>query len=51
MFKFVDVDVLSAAMVRAAQKSSVPIALHLDHGHTYEGGDESHSLGIYFRDV
>jgi fructose-bisphosphate aldolase class II len=24
-------------MVRAAQKSSVPIALHLDHGHTYEG--------------
>lgn len=36
-FKFVDVDTLSAAMVRAAQKSSVPIALHLDHGYTYEG--------------
>lgn len=36
-FKFVDVETLSAAMVRAAQKSSVPIALHLDHGHTYEG--------------
>lgn len=36
-FKFVDADILSAAMVRAAQKSTVPIALHLDHGHTYEG--------------
>jgi fructose-bisphosphate aldolase, class II len=37
LFKFVDVDILSAAMNRAAQKSSVPVALHLDHGHTYEG--------------
>jgi len=37
LFKFVDVDILSAAMSRAAQKSSVPVALHLDHGHTYEG--------------
>ncbi|MDT8900971.1 class II fructose-bisphosphate aldolase [Anaeroselena agilis] len=37
LFKFVDVDTLSAAMVRAAQKASVPVALHLDHGHTYEG--------------
>ena len=36
-FKFVDADALSAAMVRAAHKTSVPIALHLDHGHTYEG--------------
>ncbi|WP_346354910.1 class II fructose-bisphosphate aldolase [Azotosporobacter soli] len=36
-FKFVDVETLSAAMVKAAQKSNVPIALHLDHGHTYEG--------------
>ncbi len=37
LFKFVDVDTLAAAMLKAAQKSSVPIALHLDHGHTYEG--------------
>jgi ketose-bisphosphate aldolase len=37
LFKFVDVGILSAAMVRAAQHSSVPVALHLDHGHTYEG--------------
>ncbi|SDF23658.1 class II fructose-bisphosphate aldolase [Sporolituus thermophilus] len=37
LFKFVDVDTLGAAMVRAAQKASVPVALHLDHGHTYEG--------------
>lgn len=36
-FKFVDVETLSAAMMKAAQKSSVPIALHLDHGHSYEG--------------
>lgn len=37
LFKFVDVDTLSAAMVRAAHRSAVPVALHLDHGHTYEG--------------
>ena len=37
LFKFVDVDTLAAAMVKAAQKSTVPIALHLDHGRTYEG--------------
>ena len=37
LFKFVDVDTLSAAMVRAAQKTTVPVALHLDHSHTYEG--------------
>lgn len=37
LFKFVDVETLSAAMVRAAQKSSVPVALHLDHGMSYEG--------------
>ena len=24
-------------MARAAQRTSVPVALHLDHGHTYEG--------------
>jgi len=37
LFKFVDVDTLSAAMVHAAKKASVPAALHLDHGRTYEG--------------
>ena len=37
LLKFVNGDSLSAAMVRAAQKSNVPVALHLDHGHTYEG--------------
>ncbi|WP_425061242.1 D-tagatose-1,6-bisphosphate aldolase subunit KbaY [Sporomusa carbonis] len=37
LFKFVDVDTLSAAMIRSAQKASVPVALHLDHGYTYEG--------------
>ncbi len=37
LFKFVDVDILGVAMVRAAHKSSVPIAVHLDHGHTFEG--------------
>lgn len=37
LFKFVDVEVLGAAMVRAAQRASIPVALHLDHGHTYDG--------------
>jgi ketose-bisphosphate aldolase len=37
LFKFVDVDTLSAAMIRGAQKTTVPVALHLDHGYTYEG--------------
>lgn len=37
LFKFVDVDTLAAAMSRTAQRTSVPVALHLDHGHTYEG--------------
>lgn len=37
LFKFADAEVLSAAMVRSAQRASVPVALHLDHGHTYDG--------------
>lgn len=37
LFKFVDVEILSAAMVRAAQRATVPVALHLDHGYTYDG--------------
>ena len=37
LFKFVDVDTLAAAMARTAQRSSVPIALHLDHGHSFDG--------------
>ncbi|QDR80889.1 putative fructose-bisphosphate aldolase [Sporomusa termitida] len=37
LFKFVDVETLSAAMIRGAQKTTVPVALHLDHGYTYEG--------------
>ena len=37
LFKFADVEILSAAMVRAAHKATVPVALHLDHGFSYEG--------------
>ena len=37
LFKFVDADLLGVAMVRAANRSSVPIAIHLDHSHSYEG--------------
>ena len=37
LFKFVDVETLSAAVLCAAKKSAVPVALHLDHAHTYEG--------------
>jgi len=37
LFKFVDVDTLSAAMVRLAKRATIPIALHLDHGYTHDG--------------
>jgi fructose-bisphosphate aldolase class II len=37
LFKFVDVETLSAAVLCAAKKTAVPIALHLDHARTYEG--------------
>jgi len=37
LFKFADVETLSAAIICAAKKSAVPVALHLDHAHTYEG--------------
>ncbi|MFA6074414.1 MAG: class II fructose-bisphosphate aldolase [Negativicutes bacterium] len=37
LFKFVDVEILSAAMVKSAHKAHVPVALHLDHGFSYEG--------------
>lgn len=37
LFKFVDAEILSAALVRSAHKSSIPVAVHLDHGYSYEG--------------
>lgn len=37
LFRFVDMDTLSAAMVNRVQRSSVPIALHMDHAHSYDG--------------
>ena len=37
LFKFADVEILSAAMVRAAHKATVPVALHLDQGFSYDG--------------
>lgn len=37
LFRFVDMDTLSAAMVNRAQRSSVPVALHMDHAHSYDG--------------
>jgi ketose-bisphosphate aldolase len=37
LFNFVDVDTLSAAMIRAAAKATVPVSIHLDHARTYEG--------------
>lgn len=37
LFAFVDAESLCIAVMRAARSSSVPIALHLDHGHTFDG--------------
>ncbi len=37
LFKFVDADLLAFAMVKAAEKASVPVTVHLDHSQTYEG--------------
>ena len=37
LFSFVDADLLGHVMVRAAEKASVPVAVHLDHGQSYEG--------------
>ena len=37
LFRFVDAELLARAMVRAAVKASVPVAVHLDHGQSYEG--------------
>ncbi|MDR3348442.1 MAG: class II fructose-bisphosphate aldolase [Acidaminococcales bacterium] len=37
LFHFVNADLLAHAMVRAAEKAAVPVAVHLDHGQSYEG--------------
>lgn len=37
LFSFIDADLLGHVMVRAAEKASVPVAVHLDHGQSYEG--------------
>ena len=37
LFSFLDADLLGHMMVRAAEKAKVPVAVHLDHGQSYEG--------------
>lgn len=37
LFTFVDAETLGIAVMRAASRSSVPMALHLDHGRTFDG--------------
>lgn len=37
LFTFVDAESLCTAVVHAAKRSSGPVALHLDHGHSFEG--------------
>jgi fructose-bisphosphate aldolase class II len=37
LFHFVDAELLAAALVKAAEKASVPVAVHLDHGQSYQG--------------
>lgn len=37
LFTFVDAESLAIAVMRAAKRSSAPMALHLDHGRTFDG--------------
>jgi len=37
LFTFIDAESLCVSAIRAASRASVPIALHLDHGHSFEG--------------
>jgi fructose-bisphosphate aldolase, class II len=37
LFTFVDAETLCTSVVRVAKRACVPIAIHLDHGYTFEG--------------
>lgn len=46
LFTFVDAESLCIAVMRAASRVSVPIALHLDHGRTFDGIMKALRLGF-----
>ena len=37
LFTFIDAESLCISVIRAASRASVPIAIHLDHGHSFDG--------------
>ena len=44
-FAYFDFELLMAAVVRAAERTSVPVAIHLDHGETLESAIRAINLG------
>lgn len=44
-FEYFDFELLMAAVVRAAERTSVPVAIHLDHGETMESAVRAVNLG------
>jgi len=44
-FEYFDFELLMAAVVRAAQRTPVPVAIHLDHGESLESAVRSVNLG------
>lgn len=44
-FDYFDFELLMPAVVKAAQRTSVPVAIHLDHGETLESAIRSINLG------
>lgn len=44
-FEYFDFELAMAATERAAQRASVPVAIHLDHGHSFESAKTGINLG------
>jgi fructose-bisphosphate aldolase class II len=44
-FEYFDFELLMAAVVRAAERSTVPVAIHLDHGESLESAVRAVNLG------
>jgi len=44
-FEYFDFELLMAAVVRAAERSAIPVAIHLDHGDSFESAVRAINLG------
>ena len=44
-FEYFDFELLMAAVVRAAERSTIPVAIHLDHGESFESAVRAVNLG------